>query len=548
MAHGDAIPSPSASTSPLTSLLEHLVPDICRILAGPRGEGGTAPLRTLLTRLTTAFGADDGCILCQRNGVALPAHLATSERARRLASELLAGQWFSRQLEEGAPLVMRRGPADMPADAAHERQCIREAGIHALVACAVTIEPGTTGYMLILSRRPLTQWIAPALDRLPMVATLFGQATLWSSTGDLSAPFDATPAAVPGRGERSFDGAHTIIGSSDALRYVLFGVDQVAPTNATVLLLGETGTGKELIAHAIHQRSARRHRSFVVVNCGALPAGLIESELFGRERGAFTGAHTAQAGRFELANGGTLFLDEIGELPLELQSNLLRVLQKGQLQRLGSTKTTTVDVRVIAATNRNLAEEVHRGTFRRDLFYRLNVFPITLPALRERREDLPALVNHLVDRLSREIGKPITRIRPDTLRALEQHDWPGNIRELENVLQQAIIMSRDGTLELPGIAPAATELPEAMPRREESRALIDIEREHIRRVLISTGGRIEGRSGAAAVLGLRPSTLRSLMRRLGVERVKKTIQAPEGGASQWPESVRPGSWNDPSPE
>ena len=238
-----------------------------------------------------------------------------------------------------------------------------------------------------------------------------------------------------------FDGDSTIIGSSDALRYVLFGVDQVAPTNATVLLLGETGTGKELHCPCHSRAQRRRHRSFVVVNCGALPASLIESELFGRERGAFTGAHTSQAGRFELANGGTLFLDEIGELPLELQPNLLRVLQEGQLQRLGSTRTTTVDVRVIAATNRNLAEEVHRGTFRRDLFYRLNVFPITMPALRERREDLPALVNHLVDRLSRQIGKPISRIRPDTFRALEQHDWPGNIRELENVLQQAIILS-----------------------------------------------------------------------------------------------------------
>jgi len=524
----------------LTSLLEHLAPDICRILAGPRGEGGAAPLRTLLTRFATVFGADDACMVCQRSDVALPAHLATSERARRLAGELLEGQWFSRQLDKGAPLVMRRGTTDMPPDAVHERQCIRAAGINALVACAVTLEPGTTGYMILLSRRPLTQWIAPALDQLSMVTTLFGRAALWSSTGELTAPPDVTPAAVPGRAERVLDGGNPIIGSSDALRYVLFGVDQVAPTNATVLLLGETGTGKELIARAIHERSTRRHRSFVVVNCGALPAGLIESELFGRERGAFTGAHTAQAGRFELANGGTLFLDEIGELPLELQPNLLRVLEKGQLQRLGSTKTTTVDVRVLAATNRNLAEEVHRGTFRRDLFYRLNVFPLTLPALRERREDLPALVNHLVDRLSREIGKPITRIRPDTLRALEQHDWPGNIRELENVLQQAIIMSRDGTLELPGIAPVATELPEAMPRREESRALMDIEREHIRRVLISTGERIEGVSGAAAVLGLRPSTLRSLMRRLGIERVKKPIQTPEGEASQWAESVRPG--------
>ncbi len=522
MSHADAIPFPAgSSSSPLTSVLEQLAPDICRVLAGPRGDAAATPLRTMLTRLAEAFGADDACMYCQRGGTLTAAHIATSERARRLAASLLEGRWFARQLDEGAPLVLRRGAIDMPSEADHERGCIRAAGVHAVVACAVTGESGSTGYMTIFSRRPLTQWIAPALDHLQMISTLFGRAAVWSAASDLSTLADVSPTAASLRGQMPFDGADTIVGGSDALRYVLFRVDQVAPTNATVLLLGETGTGKELIARAIHERSPRHHRSFVVVNCGALPASLIESELFGRERGAFTGAHTSQAGRFELANGGTLFLDEIGELPLELQPNLLRVLQEGQLQRLGSTRTTTVDVRVIAATNRNLAEEVHRGTFRRDLFYRLNVFPITLPALRERREDLPALVHHLVDRLSRQIGKPVNRIRPETLHALEQHDWPGNIRELENVLQQAIILSRDGTLELPGIAQPTREISEALPLREESRALVDIERDHIRRVLASTSGRIEGASGAATVLGLRPSTLRSLMRRLGIERAKR---------------------------
>lgn len=527
MPQGDAIPFDSPSTTSSTSLLDHLAADICRILAGRRGEGGTTALRSLLTKVTTVFGADDACMSCLRDGVPLPSHLQTSDRARRLTAQLLEGQWFTRQLANGAPLVLRRGLIDMPPEAAHERQCIRTAGVHALVACAVTIEPGCTGYMTIVSRRPLTQWIAPALDQLPMVSTLFGRAALWSWLGDVPAAADLMPAGVFAHGGRSVNDERTIIGSSDALRYVLFGVDQVAPTNATVLLLGETGTGKELVARAIHERSARRHRSFVVINCGALPAGLIESELFGRERGAFTGADTAQAGRFEVANGGTLFLDEIGELPLALQPNLLRVLQKGQLQRLGSTKTTTVDVRVIAATNRNLVEEVQRGTFRRDLFYRLNVFPITLPALRERREDLPALVTHLVERLSRELGKPISRVPTETMGALEQHDWPGNIRELENVLQQAIILSRDGTLELPGIARVPPAPPESLPPPPESRSLIDIDRAHIGRVLNSTGGRIEGVTGAAAVLGMRPSTLRSMMRRLGVERDKRP--APTAG-------------------
>jgi transcriptional regulator with GAF, ATPase, and Fis domain len=233
-----------------------------------------------------------------------------------------------------------------------------------------------------------------------------------------------------------------IVGTSDALKYVMYRVDQVASTHTAVLLLGETGTGKELVARAIHQRSPRRNRNFVVVDCGALPGSLIESELFGRERGAFTGALTAQAGRFELANGGTVFLDEIGELPLELQPKLLRVLQEGQVDRLGSTRPTRIDVRIVAATNRNLLEDVRRGRFRRDLFYRLNVFPITMPALRDRREDLPALVRHLCDRLGRELERPIERIAPGTLEALERHDWPGNIRELENVIQRALVIAR----------------------------------------------------------------------------------------------------------
>ena len=233
-----------------------------------------------------------------------------------------------------------------------------------------------------------------------------------------------------------------IVGESDALRYLMFRVDQVASTDASVLLCGETGTGKELLARAIHRRSARRDRAFVVVNCAAMPATLIESELFGRERGAFTGAHTSQIGRFELASKGTIFLDEIGELPLEVQPKLLRVLQEGQVERLGNPRPVDVDVRVIAATNRDLFEEVREGRFRRDLFYRLNVFPITLPTLRQRREDIPLLVRHLVDRLSHNLRRKIDAIPDDVMETLRLHDWPGNIRELENVLQRALIVSK----------------------------------------------------------------------------------------------------------
>src|SRR5262245_17490202 len=271
----------------------------------------------------------------------------------------------------------------------------------------------------------------------------------------------------------------TIVGNSHVLKYVMYRVEQVAATSATVLLLGETGTGKELVARAIHNQSPRRNKKFVVVNCGALPATLIESELFGHERGAFTGAHASQAGRFEVANGGTIFLDEIGELPLELQPKLLRVLQEGVVERVGSPHPVRVDVRIVAATNRNLADEVRAGRFRRDLYYRLNVFPITLPALRERRDDLPALVRHLAERLGRKLGRPVGRIAAGSLQALERHHWPGNVRELENVLQQAIILSRDGVLDLSSFA---AENIEAIggPQVDSGhvRPMIDAERDH----------------------------------------------------------------------
>jgi transcriptional regulator with GAF, ATPase, and Fis domain len=290
-------------------------------------------------------------------------------------------------------------------------------------------------------------------------------------------------------------------------------VEQVAETDATVLLFGETGTGKELLARAIHRQSRRRDQPLVTVNCAALPATLIESELFGRERGAFTGAHASQAGRFELANRGTLFLDEIGELPLELQPKLLRVLQNGQLERLGGPRTIEVDVRLIAATNRDLFEEVRQGRFRRDLFYRLNVFPITLPSLRDRREDIPALVHHLVDRYARALRKRIDAIPPSVIHALEAYDWPGNIRELENVIQCSIIQSSGTTLEL-----REAWMPCVESVASGGMTLVEVERRHIFHVLESCRWRIEGQGGAAQTLAMKSSTLRSRMLKLGISR------------------------------
>jgi formate hydrogenlyase transcriptional activator len=316
-----------------------------------------------------------------------------------------------------------------------------------------------------------------------------------------------------------------LVGESDAFKYVQFRVEQVAPTDATILLLGETGTGKGMIAQAIHQCSRRRTARFVKVNCAAVPATLAESELFGHERGAFTDARSAQVGRFELANGGTIFLDEVGELPRSVQAKLLHVLQEGQFERLGSPRTIRVDVRVIAATNRNLLDDIRRGRFRSDLYYRLNVVPITLPPLRERAGDLLLLTRHLVARLSRKYDRRIDVIPVSMLEALEAYDWPGNVRELENVLERAVIVS-EGTL---GLAEPLGRLQiDPVQGETPSLDLREVERAHVMRVLGLRSWRIEGKHGAAAALGLRPSTLRSRMRKLGISRVDRESRNEHG--------------------
>jgi len=305
-----------------------------------------------------------------------------------------------------------------------------------------------------------------------------------------------------------------LIGRSASIRTVLRKIELVAETDATVLVVGETGTGKELVARAVHARSARRDRPLVSVNCAALPPNLIESELFGHERGAFTGAVGRRRGRFEIADGGTIFLDEVADMPPELQTKLLRVLQEQEFERIGSPTTLHVDVRVIAATNRNLTQAMNAGTFRADLYYRLMVFPIELPPLRERPEDIRLLIRHLVDKHQKVLGKTIEKVATSTLDALCAYCWPGNVRELENVVERAIILSSGPTLcleenvfELPPNAPETSV-------RETSVRLTDVERAHIERVLRECRGRIKGRGGAAERLGLEPSTLRSRMKRL----------------------------------
>jgi transcriptional regulator with GAF, ATPase, and Fis domain len=304
-----------------------------------------------------------------------------------------------------------------------------------------------------------------------------------------------------------------IIGQSDAINYVFFKIEQIAATDTNILILGETGTGKELVARAIHGSSLRKDRALVKTNCAALPSELIESELFGHEKGAFTGAHSRRLGRFEIADGTTLFLDEIGELPLELQPKLLQVIENGEFERLGSSETRKVDVRVIAATNRNLEEEVRRGAFREDLWYRLNVFPITVPPLRDRPEDIPLLVHFFVDKITKRLGKSIQTIPVSVMDALLQYHWPGNIRELENVLERAVINSSGPKLRL---------VDELETRHKNSRrseqTLENFEREYIKRVLEQVNWKVSGKNSAAEILGLDRSTLRARMRKLGIDK------------------------------
>ncbi len=344
---------------------------------------------------------------------------------------------------------------------------------------------------------------------------------------------------------RTEHGFGEIIGESPLLRSVLKSVATVAPTDSTVLVCGATGTGKELIARAVHDQSPRKARTFVKLNCAAIPTGLLESELFGHERGAFTGAIAQKLGRFELANQGTLFLDEIGDIPLELQSKLLRVLQEQEFERLGGIKTIRVNVRLVAATNCDLARMVAEGRFRSDLYYRLNVFPIAVPTLRERPEDIPRLVRHFTQRFARRMGRRIESIPSATMDALVHYPWPGNVRELQNIVERAVILSPGPTLQVPladlhavpaptqrGTAPIAT--PIAAPI-----TLVDAERKHIVEALVATGWVVGGPRGAAARLGMKRSTLQKKLQKLGIARPSQSGECHPSRSARLPVPDRP---------
>jgi formate hydrogenlyase transcriptional activator len=428
--------------------------------------------------------------------------------------------WLVQRLARNA-VVALTPEMDLPHAAANDRAYAQRSGVVVRLGVPVAVGARVAYGLVVAARQRQADWRTPLVDRLRLAGEIVGgglerrrldetrearerEALDRGATGDLLYLQEEA---------RNKLEADQIVGESSGFNAALARLSQVAPLDATVLLLGETGTGKELFARALHDRSRRRNRMLVRVNCAALPASLIESELFGHERGAFTGAISMRQGRFELADGGTIFLDEIGDLAPELQAKLLRVLQEGEFERVGSSKVRKVDVRVIAATHINLEEAVASGRFRADLYYRLSVFPIQLPPLRERRDDIPQLVWFFIHQRQRELGRRIVRVPAPVMQALQRHDWPGNVRELENVVERAMIRSVDGTLQLDD-APRGDRGIERPPAGVDS--LDAVQRYHIERVLRECGGRINGVGNAAARLGIHPNTLRFRIAKLGV--------------------------------
>jgi formate hydrogenlyase transcriptional activator len=428
--------------------------------------------------------------------------------------------------------VIFSSPDELPPEAFRERELAERHGPQSMVLLPVSIAGLVVGGISFGCLRRRRTWDADTIGRLRLVTEIVGSALARKRTDlelraaleqneRLRKRLDAGNVSLQTE-VRSIGDYSEVVGRSPAIRAVLHKVDQVAATDVPVLLLGETGTGKELIARAVHAGSARSARALITVNCAALPPSLIESELFGHEKGAFTGATQARAGRFDMADGGTLFLDEIGDLEPALQAKLLRTLQGGEIERLGSSRPHKVDVRVIAATNRDLGPAMDEGRFRADLYYRLSVFPIEMPSLRERREDIPLLVWHFIQSRQRELGRFVKDIPKASMDALAAYDWPGNVRELQNVIDRALILSPGSTLHIEG---ALSGGPGAL--RPRGRADVDVEdlavaeRAHIVRILESCDWAIQGRGQAAERLGLRASTLRNRMRKLGVRRPAK---------------------------
>ncbi len=426
--------------------------------------------------------------------------------------------WLAVRLRQNQTIAISE-LSDFPAEAKNEVAAMESAGLESVLWVPFEVSGQLAGHLCINTIKQRT-WPEELVLKLQLLGEVFGAAlNRRDSEIELRKSFDEIELLKERLQQENFclreetTLSHSygeIIGDSASLRAALIKVEQVAPTDSTVLILGETGTGKELLARAIHGNSPRKSKLMVVVNCAALPSSLVEAELFGREKGAYTGALTRELGRFEIADGSTILLDEIGELSLELQAKLLRVLQDGEFERLGSSKTRKVDVRVLAATNRDLTRAVEEKEFREDLFYRLNVFPIEVPPLRDRVEDIPQLVWAFVQEFSETMGKTIESIPATAMDTLKEYGWPGNVREVRNIVERAMIVSKGPLLEI--------DLQERTVAAEGSRRLVDVEREHIQAVVQATNWRIRGAGGAAEILGLKATTLEARMKKLGLQR------------------------------
>jgi transcriptional regulator with GAF, ATPase, and Fis domain len=515
------------STDPLA--FERLLADLSATLINVAPDNTPVQIEMALGRLVTLLGFDRGAVTevdAQGERMRVLASWARpgipAFRSENAASDL---PWLAERLRLGEVMMYTKLPESLPVEADAERRECEAVGVKSSLSIPIAVGGAFRGIVSFDAIRSSLELPETLVRRSRLIGEIFANTMVRAGTErqlrqalaevrELKDRLEAENALLREEVKSSHD-FEEIVGDSAALRRVLVQAEQVAPTDSSVLITGETGTGKELIARAIHNRSARRERAFVAVNCAALPATLIESELFGHEKGAFTGALSRKIGRFELSDGGTIFLDEIGELALDLQPKLLRVLELGEFERLGATRTMRVDVRVIAATNRDLPAATAQGRFRADLYYRLGVFPIHLPPLRERREDIPLLVWFFITRKQGKLGKHIERVPQEFMRRLTSYAWPGNVRELENVVERALIRSSGPALHVDDLGAKAEAAP---PDGDGGQVLEAVERAHILAVLRDCGGRINGPGNAAERLGLKPSTLRFRIKKLHIER------------------------------
>ena len=437
----------------------------------------------------------------------------------------LMGSWYHRTLLQGQIVRLSDVFQQLPPEAEMERQYVRHWDARSMLAVPIRVGGRIACAIALRAVGRTVEWPDLVVERVGVFGQVLANAVYRKRAEEALRQNLVEILELKTRIEsenlylreelRSIQEYKEIVGRSPALKQALALLEVVAPTNTSVLLLGETGTGKELFAHALHDQSPRKHSPFVTVNCAAIPASLLESELFGHEKGAFTGAIATKVGRFELADGGTLFLDEVGDLEMDLQAKLLRVLQDHEVTRVGATRSRKVDVRIVAATNRDLGQVMSEGKFRQDLYYRLGVFTIRIPALRERLEDIPLLVWSFIQRRQAGLGRSVERIPRRAMEALSSYGWPGNVRELENVIERALILSPGKTLKLDE---AFVEGQGAARPARKTRRLEDLERDHIRAVLEQCRWSINGKGNAAEALGLNPNTLRSRMKKLGIKR------------------------------